>query len=82
MISKTLSRRLERLEAYAVPPDEPEYMTVNYVSGDGEIVDSVTFHLGQVRPAGPGKSGHTRRSRAQIPVLICTKLHGIDSVCS
>ena len=67
MIGKTLSRRLEQLEAYAVPPDEPEFMTVNYVSNDGEIVDSVTFQLGQVRVAIPGKSGHTRRSRAQIP---------------
>ena len=56
MIGRTIYRRLEELEAYLSPPGEPEFMTVNFVSPDGEIVDTIVLQLGEVRP-GRQRSG-------------------------
>ena len=41
MIRRNLARRLEQLEACIVPPGDPEFMTVNFISPDGEVVDSL-----------------------------------------
>lgn len=64
MISRNLARRLELLEASLAPPGEPQFMTVNFVSGDGEIVNSVTYQLGQVRQSKRGAARFASRSRA------------------
>ena len=56
MIGRTIYRRLEELEACLSPPGEPEFMTVNFVSPDGEIVDTIVLQLGEVRP-GRQRSG-------------------------
>ena len=50
MIGRTIYRRLEELEAYLPPPGEPEFMTLDFVSADGEIVESRVLQLGDVRP--------------------------------
>ena len=52
MIGRTIYRRLEELEAYLPPPGEPEFMTLDFVSPDGEIVDTRVLQLGEVRPLG------------------------------
>ena len=62
MIGRTIYRRLEDLEAYLPPPGEPEFMTLEFVSSDGEIVDTRVLQLGEVRTPGrnrrrPKRSG-------------------------
>jgi len=62
MIGRTIYRRLEDLEAHLPPPGEPEFMTLEFVSPDGEIVDTRVLQLGEVRPPGrnrgrPNRSG-------------------------
>jgi hypothetical protein len=61
MIGRTIYRRLEELEAYLPPPGGPEFMTLDFVSSDGEIVDTRVLQLGEVRPAGRNR-GRPKRS--------------------
>ena len=61
MIGRTIYRRLEELEAYLPPPGEPEFMTLEFVSPDGEIVDTRVLQLGEVRPPGRNR-GRPKRS--------------------
>ena len=61
MIGRTIYRRLEELEAYLPPPGEPEFMTLDFVSPDGEIVDTRVLQLGKVHPPGR-KRGRPKRS--------------------
>ena len=61
MIGRAIYRRLDDLEAYLPPPGEPEFMTLEFVSADGEIVEIRVLQLGEVRPPGrrrrPNRSG-------------------------
>jgi len=57
MIGRTIYRRLEELEACLPPPGEPELLTLEFVSADGEIVDTRVLQLGEVPP------GRYRRRR-------------------
>ena len=61
MIGRTIYRRLEDLEAHLPPPGEPEFMTLEFVSPDGEIVDTRVLQLGEVRPPGRnrGRPAHS-----------------------
>ena len=62
MIGRTIYRRLEELEACLPPLGEPEFLTLEFVSADGEIVETRVLQLGEVRPPGrnrrrPKRSG-------------------------
>ena len=61
MIGRTIYRRLEDLEAHLPPPGEPEFMTLEFVSPDGEIVDTRVLQLGEVRPPGRNRRRPKRR---------------------
>ena len=60
MIGRTIYRRLEELEAFLPPPGEPEFMTVEFVSSDGEVVDTRVLQLGEVRPPGMNRRSAKR----------------------
>ena len=62
MIGRTIYRRLEELEAHLPPPGEPEFLTLEFVSSDGEIVDTRVLQLGEVRPLGRNR-GRPKRSK-------------------
>ena len=61
MIGRTIYRRLEELEAYLPPSGEPQFLTLEFVSPDGEIVDTRVLQLGEVRPPGRNR-GRPKRS--------------------
>ncbi len=65
MIGRTIYRRLEELEAYLPPPGGPEFMTLDFVSSDGEIVDTRVLQLGEVRPPGRNRGRPKRSGRWQ-----------------
>jgi hypothetical protein len=43
MITRTLSKRVQRLEAPLIPTDEPMVIHVKYVSPDGTVTDGYTI---------------------------------------
>ena len=57
MISRNLSRRLDRLETHLRPADELLTIQVRYVSPDGSVVDGPRFTSG----AGPNDLGPRTR---------------------
>jgi hypothetical protein len=51
MISRTLARRLEQLEAFVLPTDTPQlYIRIHLVNSDGEVVATHVIDMGQARP--------------------------------
>ena len=54
MITKTLSKRLERLEELVMPAGEPQLIQVNYLDEAGQVVDSYQV---VVQPSGPTIQG-------------------------
>ncbi len=45
MTNKNLTRRLERLEARLLPATEEQVLILNFVSADGEIVETKEFKI-------------------------------------
>jgi hypothetical protein len=45
-MTKSLSRRLERLEARAIPAGEPMVIRVQFVSADKVVIDTLSIEIG------------------------------------
>ena len=52
MINRSLSKRLQKLEARLIPPKEPRVLQVRYVSPDGSVRDGPLYQIGNFRPPG------------------------------
>ena len=61
MIGRTLSKRVQKLEARLIPTDEPMIIHIVYVSPDGSVEDGYTI-------GGPSKdaSAPRRHQRAAV----------------
>jgi hypothetical protein len=62
MITRNLSRRLERLETRLLPPDdEPTEHTILFVDVDGMVADSLVMKFGGYAPGRGPRAWPSRR---------------------
>jgi hypothetical protein len=54
MINRSLSKRLQKLEARLRPTEEPRVIQIRYVSPDGSVRDGPLYRIGNFRPPGTG----------------------------
>jgi hypothetical protein len=52
MINRSLSKRLQELEARLIPTEEPRVMQIQYVSPDGSVRDGPLYRICNSRPPG------------------------------